>query len=84
MAWPYNSDPERPFQAVETIPLAAAILCANCECITPAKNGHCLVCGSKSVISLSVALNRACDDRSTGTVWPLFPVLIGEEKNVEE
>lgn len=58
MGEPYNSAPERPFQAVESVRLAEAVLCANCDCITRAKNGHCLVCGSHSIVSLATILDR--------------------------
>lgn len=58
MAEPYNSAPPRPFDPVESIPLAEAVLCANCNCITRAKNGHCLVCQSRSVVNLATILDR--------------------------
>jgi hypothetical protein len=58
MAEPYNSAPEKAFVAVESIPLAEAVLCANCGCITRARNGHCLVCAGHSIVNLGRVLDR--------------------------
>lgn len=39
------------------IPLQHAVLCANCEVVSDSKNGHCIVCGSPSLLSLSRVLD---------------------------
>jgi hypothetical protein len=36
--------------------LRRAVLCANCEVISEAKNGHCAGCGSQALLSLSKLL----------------------------
>jgi hypothetical protein len=61
MPEPYNSSPERPWQPVDAIPLSEAVLCANCDCVTRAKNAHCLICGSHSVLNLASLLDRQAD-----------------------
>ncbi len=43
---------------VNLIPLHHAVLCANCDVISESRNGHCLACGSPSLISLSRVLSR--------------------------
>jgi len=58
MPEPYNSAPNKPWQPVNSIPIAQAVLCANCNCITEAKNGHCLACGSHSIVNLEKLLNH--------------------------
>lgn len=57
MAEPYNTNERQAFSPVESIPLAEAVLCADCECITRAKNGHCPVCESKSLIRVQRLLD---------------------------
>jgi hypothetical protein len=58
MPEPYNSSPERPWQPVDSIPLAEAVLCENCGCVTRAKNGHCPVCESGALLNLATLLDR--------------------------
>lgn len=58
MALPYNNVPGKPWKPVDSISLAHAVLCANCEQITHAENGHCPVCGSASLVNLGNLLNR--------------------------
>lgn len=43
---------------VEMIALRDAVLCVNCEYLTPAKNGHCLRCGSTALIHAGRLINR--------------------------
>jgi hypothetical protein len=43
---------------VNLIPLQNAVLCANCDVITESRNGHCVACGSPSLMSLSRVLGR--------------------------
>jgi len=38
------------WKPVEIIPIDQAVLCADCDAITRAKNDHCLACGSKSIM----------------------------------
>jgi hypothetical protein len=38
-----------------------AVLCANCEVISEALNGHCASCGSQSLLSLSRVLGGTID-----------------------
>jgi len=65
MAEPYNSLPQRPWQPVEIIPLAAAIYCGDCDNITRAKNGECPACGSTAIVRLSSFLEcRAASSES--------------------
>ena len=58
MAEPYNSAEAKPFSPVEIIPIGQAVLCADCDAVTRATNGHCLACGSKAVVPLEKLLNR--------------------------
>jgi hypothetical protein len=39
------------------IPLQQAVLCANCEVVSESKNGHCVVCGSPSLVNLARVLD---------------------------
>jgi hypothetical protein len=48
---------EDPFP-LNLIPLRHAVLCANCDVITESRNGHCVACGSPSLLSLSRVLGR--------------------------
>jgi hypothetical protein len=48
---------EYPFP-LNLIPLRFAVLCANCDVISESRNGHCLACGSPSLISLSRVLGH--------------------------
>jgi hypothetical protein len=41
------------------IPLQQAVLCANCEVVSDSKNGHCIVCGSPSLLNLARVLDGA-------------------------
>lgn len=43
---------------VNLITLKHAVLCANCDVISESRNGHCIACGSPSLISLSRVLGR--------------------------
>jgi hypothetical protein len=44
------------FELVELIPLDHAVLCEDCQTISRARNGHCLSCGSHSILSLASVL----------------------------
>ena len=61
MATPHNQLVERLHAPVESIPLAQAVLCVNCEVITAAKNGHCPVCESVMLLNLANILDRQAD-----------------------
>lgn len=52
MATPMHQSP------VEVIPLEVAVLCVDCEMVTQSKQGHCLHCGSFSLLNLAGILNR--------------------------
>jgi hypothetical protein len=41
---------------VEIIPVGLAVLCANCNCLTRATNGHCLACGSAAIVNIGKLL----------------------------
>jgi len=43
-----------------SIPLASAVLCVNCSCISTSK-GACVDCGSHSLLNLSAVLDRSGD-----------------------
>jgi hypothetical protein len=47
----------RVFVPRNLIPLQQAVLCANCEVISDSKNGHCIVCGSPSLLNLARVLD---------------------------
>lgn len=47
----------RVFVPRNLIPLQQAVLCANCEVVSDSKNGHCIVCGSPSLLNLARALS---------------------------
>ena len=67
MALPYNSAQPKPIVAVQIIPIARAVLCANCDAITEAQNGHCIACGSRSIVQLEKLLNHeVVDEGVTG------------------
>jgi uncharacterized paraquat-inducible protein A len=57
MSIPYNSlEPQ--WEPLESIPFDEAILCANCDMITRAKNCRCPVCESTSIVNIANLLNR--------------------------
>jgi len=58
MPEPYNSTEEKPFEPVDKIMLAEAVLCEDCTAITRAKNGHYLACSGHSLLNLAALLNR--------------------------
>jgi hypothetical protein len=41
--------------------LKSAVLCANCELISEANNGHCAACDSEALLSLSRILGGPLD-----------------------
>jgi hypothetical protein len=41
---------------VESIALADAVLCVDCEMVTAARNGHCPVCGCTALLNLGKVL----------------------------
>ena len=41
---------------IDLIHLQRAALCADCEVISEAKNGHCAACGSQALLNLSRVL----------------------------
>ena len=47
----------RVFVPLNLVPLQHAVLCANCEVISDSKNGHCLACGSPSLVNLARVLD---------------------------
>lgn len=47
----------RVFVPRNLIPLQKAVLCANCEVISDSRNGHCIVCGSPSLLNLARVLD---------------------------
>ena len=64
MPEPYNSLEPKPWQPVSSIPLAEAVLCENCGCVTRAKNGHCPVCESVALLNLAALLEGSSDPSS--------------------
>lgn len=68
MPEPYNSSPDKPWTPISAIPISRAVLCANCDCVTEAKNGHCVICGSIAIVQLEKLLNHeVVDEGITGT-----------------
>ena len=49
------------------IPLQQAVLCANCEVVSDSKNGHCIVCGSPSLLNLARILDGS--NRTAERAW---------------
>jgi len=49
------------------IPLPQAVLCANCEVVSDSKNGHCIVCGSPSLLNLARVLDGS--DQKAEKAW---------------
>lgn len=47
----------RVFVPRNLIPLQQAVLCANCEVVSDSRNGHCIVCGSPSLLNLARVLD---------------------------
>ena len=54
------------------VPLQNAVLCANCEVVSDSRNGHCIVCGSPSLMSLSRILgsSEATEDKLVCCIHP--------------
>jgi hypothetical protein len=48
-------------EPIDIVPFAEAVLCEDCYQVTRATNGHCLACGSHSVLNLSAILDRQAD-----------------------
>jgi hypothetical protein len=42
----------RAVSAPEAVPLRMAVLCSDCECVTRGLSDQCMVCGSRSLLSL--------------------------------
>jgi hypothetical protein len=40
----------------DAVPLRSAVLCIDCECVTNGRFDECLVCGSRSLLSISKML----------------------------
>lgn len=57
MADPYNQSEGKPWEPVDKIMLAEAVLCEDCTAITKARNGHCLACGGHSLLNLAALLD---------------------------
>ena len=57
----------RVFVPPNLIPLQHAVLCANCEVVSDSKNGHCIVCGSPSLLNLARVLDGR--NRTAGKAW---------------
>lgn len=70
MAEPYNPLPDKPWQPVDSIPLNEAVLCGNCNAITRARNGHCVVCESVAIVQLEKLLNREIPPCPVGSGAP--------------
>jgi len=51
------------------IPLQQAVLCANCEVVSDSKNGHCIVCGSPSLLNLARVLDEPNRSAERTRVW---------------
>jgi hypothetical protein len=51
------------------IPLQQAVLCANCEVVSDSKNGHCIVCGSPSLLNLARVLDGTNRTAERARVW---------------
>ena len=45
-------------KGAESVSLSRAVLCNDCNEITEAQNGHCPICGCKSLMALAPILNR--------------------------
>jgi hypothetical protein len=62
MSLPYDSL-EPVWKPPATIPLEEAILCADCDMISRAKDRRCRVCESEAVVSIARLLNHlSCGD----------------------
>jgi hypothetical protein len=53
--------------------LQKAVLCANCEVISEALNGHCAGCGSQSLLSLSGVLGGTIESGLTLSIATARP-----------
>jgi hypothetical protein len=38
---------------LSAVPLQSAVLCVDCECVTDGRSDECLVCGSRSLLSVA-------------------------------
>ena len=56
--------------------LRKAVLCANCEVISEALNGHCAGCGSQSLLGLSSVLG--------GTIEPELSFSVANSAHASE
>lgn len=62
------------WKPVEIIPVGEAVLCADCDAITRARNDHCLACGSHSIVHVDKLMNRQVRAGET----PALPVAISD------
>src|SRR5437764_5900903 len=46
------------------IPLQKAVLCTNCEVVSESRNGHCVACGSPSLLCLARVLGDGKNPRA--------------------
>jgi hypothetical protein len=44
--------------SLNSVPLQNAVLCVNCEVVSDSRNGHCVVCGSASLLCLARVLGE--------------------------
>ena len=49
----------------DAVRLRDAVMCVNCEFITASKQGHCGMCGSRSLMNLSRLLGGVIEARET-------------------
>jgi hypothetical protein len=75
--------PSTPF--VETLALLDAVLCADCEMLSNSKGDSCVVCGSRSLLSLARILGgsagpvRAAIVKADPAEMRAFTVLVNSE-----
>ncbi len=49
------------------VPLQSAVLCVDCECVTDGRSDECLVCGSRSLLSIArIVGGTLLSEKATG------------------
>ena len=60
------------------VPLQCAVLCANCELISEANNGHCASCDSEALLNLSQILGCSVESEARAGLTPRTQVAAAE------
>jgi hypothetical protein len=62
----------QPWLNTNIVRLKKAVLCANCEVISEALNGHCAACGSEALLGLHDVLGGTADVERNFEITPVL------------